>query len=98
MHLKSSETINKHGTTFKVFGKVVYSNCSICGVCLHLMSNRGKSAGPTCSFDHHNDDFFGLARADAGLSKTKSLDCTYPSLYHKRENTTIIDKLNDEIA
>ena len=32
MHLKSSETGNKHGNTCKVCGKVAYSKCSICGV------------------------------------------------------------------
>ena len=38
-----------------------------------------------------------MERADAGLSKTKSKDWNYPSLANKRENTMIINNLNDEI-
>ena len=49
-------------------------------------------------FDHHNDDFFGLARADTGLSNTKSKDWTYLSLYNKRENARIINNLNNDIS
>ena len=32
MHIKSSETGNKHSNTCKVCGKVAYSKSSICGV------------------------------------------------------------------
>ena len=67
MNLKSAETGNKNGKTSKVCGKVSYSKCSICGVYLNLMPNRGQAVGRTWFFDYHNDAFFGLARADAGL-------------------------------
>ena len=98
MHLKSAETGNKHGNACKVCGKVAYSKCSICGVYLNLMANRVQAAGRTCFFDHHNAAFFGLAHADAGLSKTKSKDWNYPSLAKKIENARIINKLNHDIA
>ena len=62
------------------------------------MSNISESSGRTCFFDHHNYDSFDLARADAGLSKTKNKDWTYPSLYNKRENARIINKMNDYIS
>ena len=58
MHVKSTETGNNHVNTFKVYVKVDYSKCYICGVYLHLVANRGQSAGRTYLFDHHNDDFF----------------------------------------
>ena len=58
MHLKSEETVKKHGNMCKVCGNVDYSKYSICGVYLHLMSNRIQAAGRTCFFDYHNDDFF----------------------------------------
>ena len=61
------------------------------------MSNIGQAEGQTYFFDHQNDAFFGLARADSGLSNTKSKDWTYPSLYNKRENVRIINNLNDYI-
>ena len=35
--------------------------------------------------------------ADAGLSGIKSKYCTYPSIYNKRENARVINKLNDNI-
>ena len=57
------------------------------------MTKRGQSAGRTCFFDYHNDAFFGLARADAGLSKTKNKDWNYPSLPKKRENASIINNM-----
>ena len=62
------------------------------------MTKRGQSAGRTCFFDYHNDAFFGLARADAGLSKTKSNDWNYPTLAEKIENTRIMNILNNDIA
>ena len=98
MHLKCAETGDKHGNFCKVFGKVDYYKCSICGFYLYLMDNRDQPAGRTCFFDYHNDAFFCLARADAGLSKTKSKDWTYPSLAKNRENIRNINKMNSEIA
>ena len=71
MHLKSEETGNKHDNACNVYGKVDYPKCSICGVCLHLMANRYQTLEWTSFFDYHNDTFFGLARADAGLKKPK---------------------------
>ena len=62
------------------------------------MAKKGKSAGQTCFFDYHNDHFFGLAREDVGLSKTKSKDWNYPSLAKKRENARNINKLNDYLS
>ena len=62
------------------------------------MANIGQAAGQTCYFDYYNDAFFGLKRADAGLSKTKSKDCNYPSLAKKREDSRTINKYNDDIA
>ena len=58
----------------------------------------GTSPKRTCFFDYHNDDFFGFSRADTGLSKTRSKDWNYPSLAKKRENTMIMNNLNDEIS
>ena len=50
---------------------------------MYLMANRGQSSGLTCLLDYHNGDLFGLARADAGISKTKSKDWNYHSLAKK---------------
>ena len=61
------------------------------------MDNRFQASGRTRSFDYHNDAFYGLAPADAGLSKTKSKDWTYPSLAKKRDNKRIINKYNNDI-
>ena len=58
MHLKSAEILNKQVNACKVYGKVDYSKCSNCGLCLYLMTNKGKSAGQTCFFDYHNDIFW----------------------------------------
>ena len=41
---------------------------------------------------------FGLARADAGLLKTKRKYWNYPSLANKRENGSIVNKFNDDIT
>ena len=41
---------------------------------------------------------FVLARVDAGLSKTKSKYWNYPSLAKKRENVSIVNKINDDIT
>ena len=62
------------------------------------MTNRGQPGGWTCFFDYHNDEFFDLARADAGLSKTKSKDWNHPSLNKKRENARNENNLNNGIA
>ena len=62
------------------------------------MTNRGKSSGQTYFFEYHNDAFFGLAREDVGLKKTKSKDRNYPPISKKRENVWDINKLNDELA
>ena len=51
-----------------------------------------------CFFDYHNDDCFGLACADTGSSKTKDKGWTYFSLYNKRENSRIPNKLNNDIS
>ena len=64
MHIKSSETVNKHDNVCKVCGKVAYSKYSIFGVYLCLVEIRGKPAERTCFFDYHNGHFFGLARED----------------------------------
>ena len=72
---------------------MAYSKCSICGVYLHLTANRGQSSGRTCFFDYHEYALFGLARADAGLSKTKNKDWNYPLLPKKRENASIINNM-----
>ena len=84
MYLKSAETGNKYVGVYKVCGKLDCSKFFICGVYLNFMDNRGQAAGRTCFFDYHNDDFFGLARSDSGLSKTKGKDRNYPSLAKKR--------------
>ena len=47
-HLKSAETSSRHGKACKVCGAITYSKCTIRGANLHLMANRGKSAGLTC--------------------------------------------------
>ena len=91
MHINDEETVNNHGNECRVCGNLGYPKYSTCGVYLHLMANKGQSVGQTCFFDYHNDDFFGLARADAGLSKTKSKDWNYPKLAKKRENASIIN-------
>ena len=62
------------------------------------MVNRGQSVGCTRFFDYHNDAFFGLSPADAGLPKTRSNELNYPSLSKKRENSGIINKLNNDMA
>ena len=62
------------------------------------MIKRGQSAGRTCFFDYHNDAFFGLARADAGLSKTKNKDWTYPSVAKERKKSRNTNNLNDETS
>ena len=98
MHLKSAETGNNHVNFCTLCGKVDNSKCYICGFYLHLMANRGQATGRTCFFDYLNDVLFGLARADAGLSKIKGKECNYPSLYKKRENKRIINKFNNNIA
>ena len=98
MYLKYAETGNKHGNPCKVYGNLTYSKCSILGVYLHLMANRGKSSGQTCLFEYHNDPFFCLACEDMGISKTKIKDWNYPSLSNKRENIRNINNLNDDLA
>ena len=82
----------------KLSGKVAYSKCSICGFYLYFMFNRGQASGRTCFFEYHNDDLFFLARADAGLTKTKVKDWPYPSLAKKIYNARNINKLNDDLA
>ena len=98
MNLKSSEIGNKHGNVLKLSGKVAYSKFSICGFYLYFMFNRGQAAGRTCFFDYHNDDLFCLARADAGLPKTKGKDWTYPSLAKKIYNARNINNSNNDLA
>ena len=61
------------------------------------MSNGGKSAELACSFDYHNDAFFGLAREDVVLSKTKNKYWNYPSLANKRGDENNINRLNDDL-
>ena len=97
MHFKSSETRNKPINALKVCGKVDYYKCSIFGVYLNLMSNRGKSAVLTCSFHYHSYGSFFLAQEDVGLSKTKTKDCNYHSLAKKMENVRNTNELNDEL-
>ena len=60
-------------------------------------SSRDQVEGWTFFFDCHNDDFFGLACANAKFPKTKSNGWTYPSLAKNRENARMINKLNDYI-
>ena len=98
MHLKSVETGNNNGKLCKACGKVSYYKCSICWVCLHLIANRYQVSVQTCFFGYNNDYFFGLAHADAGLSKTKSEEWTYPSLFNNREKFRIINKLNVDLS
>ena len=97
MHIKSAGTGNKNSNVRKVYGKVPSSKCYSCVVYLYFMVNRGQASGRIYLFDYHND-FFGLARTDAGLSKTKSKDWNYPLLANKRENARIINKLNNDKA
>ena len=78
MNIKSEETVNKHDNARKVYGKMAYSICFICGFYLHLMAKICQEVGRNCFFNYHNDDCFGLAHTYAGLSKTKSNDWNYP--------------------
>ena len=98
MRLKSAETVDHHGNSCEVCGNVAYSECSICGVYLNLMANRGESAGRTCFYDYHNGALFGLAFEDVGISKMKSEGWNYPSLAKNRSNASNINKLNDELS
>ena len=61
------------------------------------MANRGQAEVLAVFFDYHNDDFFGFARENAVLSKTKSKDWTYLSLLKKREGSRIINNLIDDL-
>ena len=37
------------------------------------------------SFDYHNDTFFGLARDDTNVNKTKKYELVYPTVAKKKE-------------
>ena len=43
MNIKSTETGHKNVNACMVCGKMAYSKCSICGIYLYLMENRGQS-------------------------------------------------------
>ena len=92
-HLRSVKTSLKHPKACKVCGGDAYSTCGVCGVPLHYMPAKGKHAGMTCFFDYHSDTFFGLARDDTKVNKTKKSEWVYPTVAKKKENAKKIYKL-----
>ena len=85
-HIKSVETALKHPKACKVCGGEAYSICGICGVPLHFIPSKGKHAGKMCFFDYHDDAFFGLAREDSKMNKSKKSEWAYPTVSKKKEN------------
>ena len=51
------------------------------------MSAKGKHAGMTCFFYCHSDTFFGLARDDTKVNKTKKSVWVYPTVAKKKDKT-----------
>lgn len=86
-HLKSVETSLKHPKACRVCGGDAYSICGICNVPLHFMPSKGRHANKTCFIDYHDDCFFGLAREDNKVSKTRKADWVYPTVAKRKENT-----------
>ena len=77
-HLKWCITGSKHNNNFKVGVLIEYSKCTICGIILHIMSNRYKSSGPTF-FNNHNVSFFGFSCYDTKNHKTRKSGWSYPT-------------------
>ena len=50
-HVDSMKTGLKHERMCKVCGEKCYSECGLCKVPLHYVSNRGSSAGKICFFN-----------------------------------------------
>ena len=96
-HLKSAEMGNKYCNYCKVCGAIAYSKCRTCGVNLHLMANRGQSAGLTCFFITIMTLFLGLAHCDAHISKVKQSVWNYPAQAKGKDNTRVVKAVKKDM-
>ena len=80
-----------------VCGKMAYSKCSICGIYLYLMENRGQSEHYGPAYLTSTMILFLVWHVQIQYFK-KNEDWNYPSLANMRENYIIINKLNDDKA
>ena len=91
MHIRSVKTSLKHPKACNVCRGDAYSTDGNCGVPFHYMPAKSKHTGMIYSFDYHNDTFFGLARDDTKVNKSKKSEWVYPTVAKKKENAKNIN-------
>lgn len=93
-HIAAAKTGNKHPKNCKVCGEPAYSECTLCQVPLHYVTQRGSGAGKQCFFQWHDESFFGLCREDCTLINKRKAEWEFPTLSKQRENQRFIRQLN----
>jgi hypothetical protein len=93
-HIASAKTGNKHPKNCKVCGEPAYSECTLCQVPLHYVTQRGSGAGKQCFFQWHDETFFGLCKEDCTLINKRKAEWEFPTLSKQRENQRFIRALN----
>ena len=59
----------KNGNPCLLFVDPCFFKCDLCNVWVHALRDKGKWNGVKCGLAFHNNEFFGLARCDAGTKE-----------------------------